>query len=661
MGSMGASPSTFRIANHTLVCCEDGPLEVEATLFAATLGGVRPTTSAREARARLAWLGLTPAFARQALEALDREALGSYSRARCVGTVLPTLTPSEVFAGRAYDFRSQTYEGVWFDVRALATDLHVPNAGFVLQGLYLASMLDELAPATPITLENGGSGEAARAAFLRPHSVVGALSRLGPRAQRTPRGEDLARVELGRLLRDQSAMAVAAARSRHLTIEQALAEIDKPERGRLADTELWTIERQLADNDARGALERIQSYVGSHGGETRATRYLRAHLALVEGSESPQRVAEALLDEGRSGPPFYELDLLKARAWMAAGAWTYARHFARGLLENPNVSDEVALAAHEIVETVNSRGVASGDAPTAIQAPDEPPPSTERVPPPSIAIPSSHSTHDDAVARASVLGTPIYVVAGAPSEPAPSFREPAISPGEPAPSSLEVFVEFAEPVSEVPRVVGPEAPGVIFASLVPPESRIPIDRGLETDRPPPIHAMVRPIKPALRRFAYAPEEVESLSLPPGLSEEQLAEGVAARNTDEVRIVSTRFARALAREYRERYSVQLRTDPQAIEGMQRHLMNRWGATGLNGPEAIWDVRRHGALLSEILARTLDAEWVDVAPTEVGYWAMFVPPRTRTWPFGRVHRFLTLGHREKDLVSYFLDLAARAHGG
>jgi hypothetical protein len=42
-------------------------------------------------------------------------------------------------------------------------------------------------------------------------------------------------------------------------------------------------------------------------------------------------------------------------------------------------------------------------------------------------------------------------------------------------------------------------------------------------------------------------------------------------------------------------------------------------------------------------------------------MFVPPRTRTWPFGRVYRFLTLGHREKDLVSYYLDLAARARSG
>jgi hypothetical protein len=39
-------------------------------------------------------------------------------------------------------------------------------------------------------------------------------------------------------------------------------------------------------------------------------------------------------------------------------------------------------------------------------------------------------------------------------------------------------------------------------------------------------------------------------------------------------------------------------------------------------------------------------------------MFVPPATRTWPFGRVVRFVSMGHREKDLVSYYLELAARA---
>ena len=105
-------------------------------------------------------------------------------------------------------------------------------------------------------------------------------------------------------------------------------------------------------------------------------------------------------------------------------------------------------------------------------------------------------------------------------------------------------------------------------------------------------------------------------MPGGLRDEQLAEGVAARSGDEIRIVSTRYARALGREYRERYGVRLRTDAQAVEWMQRHLMTRWGETGLVGPEALADVRRHGALLSELLARALGGQWVNVTPSRLG---------------------------------------------
>ena len=73
-----------------------------------------------------------------------------------------------------------------------------------------------------------------------------------------------------------------------------------------------------------------------------------------------------------------------------------------------------------------------------------------------------------------------------------------------------------------------------------------------------------------------------------------------------------------------------------------------------------MRLHGAFLSEILARRLGAEWTDLAISEMGYWAMNVPPGTRVWPLGRVIRYVTMQHRERDLVSYFLELQARAHG-
>jgi hypothetical protein len=645
----GASPSILSISDHPTVLCKDGSLEVEATLFAATLG-VKITTTVGEARTRLARSGLTAAMASQALLAINPEALASYARADCVRAVLPKLGPCEVFAGESYDPQALTYDGLWFDLRALAADLHVSSGGLVLQGLYLVSLLDELAPDTPLTLENGGGGKAARVAFLKPRSVTSALGKLVPRAPATRRdGDDDPRVPLGRSLRDRSSASTPSARARQRGLEQAL---DRPARGRLAPIELWTIERQLEANDVRGALERIQSYVRSHGGESAATRYLRAYLALLDGSEPPRHIAEDLLEEGRSGAPFPELDLLKARAWAAAGAWTYARHFARAVVDDPNVSDAMSLLAHEIMETAKARGAGSGPPSPRTPASEDAPVSTERIPRDVDAAPAFAGNGPVSSRRegASVQGTPIYVLGAELIDPVPS--------------SVDVPVDFEEPISDPwPRgdALSSQAAPTQQPHVVNPPgaSGHHYDRGHMTDRPPPTQRTIDVVASPPAR--YEPEEIETLSLPGGLSDEHLAEGVVARSGNEVRIVSTRFARLLGREYREKYGVRLRADAQAVDWMQRHLVTRWGNSGLTNPEAVWDVRRHGALLSEILARTLGADWVDVSPSEIGYWAMFVPPRTRTWPFGRVHRFLTLGHREKDLVSYYLDLVARARNG
>ena len=73
---------------------------------------------------------------------------------------------------------------------------------------------------------------------------------------------------------------------------------------------------------------------------------------------------------------------------------------------------------------------------------------------------------------------------------------------------------------------------------------------------------------------------------------------------------------------------------------------------------FELRKHGGFLSEILARRLDAEWMDISPTELGHWVMIVPPDTRIWPFGRVGRFISMGQKERDLVAYFFELTTRA---
>jgi hypothetical protein len=64
------------------------------------------------------------------------------------------------------------------------------------------------------------------------------------------------------------------------------------------------------------------------------------------------------------------------------------------------------------------------------------------------------------------------------------------------------------------------------------------------------------------------------------------------------------------------------------------------------------------LSEILVRTLGGRWIDVEPQELGHWAMVLPSQVRVWPFGRVLRLIAMGNRERDLVSYYLELCARS---
>jgi hypothetical protein len=166
-------------------------------------------------------------------------------------------------------------------------------------------------------------------------------------------------------------------------------------------------------------------------------------------------------------------------------------------------------------------------------------------------------------------------------------------------------------------------------------------------------------RPRIRAAArYEPELVEGLALPLGAVEEALPVGQWPTTAVQARTAMTRLARSVGRDYRLWYGATLRCNVLAVDAMQRHLMQRYSGAPLTDPKVEGELHRHGALLSEIIARALGADWVDVATTEPGYWAMLVPPGTRCWPIGRVYRFLSLGHRERDLVSFYLDLEARA---
>jgi len=178
--------------------------------------------------------------------------------------------------------------------------------------------------------------------------------------------------------------------------------------------------------------------------------------------------------------------------------------------------------------------------------------------------------------------------------------------------------------------------------------------------PPAVWQPPPRIEPRQKRTAwrYDPELAESLSLPFGATEQLLGLNEVPNTPLKARVAMTRLARDLARDYRLWYTKSLRCDVLAVDAIQQHLTRRFAGASISDPAIAWELRRHGAFLSEILARALGSEWVDVAPSEPGYWAMLIPPSSRSWPIGRVYRFVALGHRERDLVSYYLDHEARA---
>jgi hypothetical protein len=164
-----------------------------------------------------------------------------------------------------------------------------------------------------------------------------------------------------------------------------------------------------------------------------------------------------------------------------------------------------------------------------------------------------------------------------------------------------------------------------------------------------------PILPKLN--GPADELAEHLSLPAGLGNDLKPPQTLPRSILEARVAFTLLARELGLDYRLKRGIALRADVSGIEAMQSVLLEMFPDHTIRTAEDAYELRRHGALLSEILARRLDAEWLDITPNELGYFAMIVPPDTRVWPFGRVARLVEMGHKERDLVSYFFELQSR----
>ena len=239
----------------------------------------------------------------------------------------------------------------------------------------------------------------------------------------------------------------------------------------------------------------------------------------------------------------------------------------------------------------------------------------------------------------------------------PPMRPPMPTPvldADLPPSSTEAVARTLEREKSIQRTAGRSSPPSQAAEVAMHGASLPPFR---LENPPPL----LPKAPLLPKLGAGDELVEHLPLPAGLSSEARAiDAQLPKSVLEARVAFTMLARELGLDYRLKRGIELRADVSGLEAMQSVLLESFPEHAIGTSEDAYELRRHGALLSEILARRLDAEWIDISPNELGYWAMIVPPDTRVWPFGRIARLVEMGHKERDLVSYFFELQSRARG-
>ncbi len=600
--------SSLRLGERVVSRCGDGLLAAENALFDGKDTVLRATdpetlreagylTTAREALERLAMAGVTPEFAEEAARAIAPEVAASFARGATAHSIAPRLGPHELFDGAVYSSAAQRYEGVWLDLRALSAALILPSAPVVLQALHLAAALSEVAPATPVLLSTSATRRPSERAHFR--MILDGTRWIVDALKRVapnPRPID------ANSTNDERMREVLLARLRERTPADASP---------LLQRHLDTLQGTIASNTARrGPIADAELSVIDQQLAAGDTRGIDERLDQLERSRGPSAGirylrARASLLRGEE-PPLHAARTLAQLVEEEPGFYEASLLAARAWL----AAGDSARARYYARNMVEDAAASDGERLIALEILESTTATTYSQTPPAVVL---------AAPEQAVAHVPRMALARVPAYPTLGDLPP---PQMPPANAMQVQV--------------PPQAGGSFA--VPREARagVPNRSG---------------------RVRYDPELAESLALPLGASESLLAVNELPTNAGQARVAMTRLARDLARDYRLWYAKTLRCDVMAVEAMQQHLANRFAGAPISEPAVVWELRRHGALFSEIIARALGGDWVDVAPSEPGYWAMLIPPATRTWPIGRVYRFVALGNRERDLVSFYLDLEAR----
>jgi hypothetical protein len=696
----------LRLGDRVLTRCDDGVLLAEYALFdvsdivlratdPVTVREVGYMTTAGEALERLERAGVTLDQSLDAARALSQEVATSYARGATARSLVSRLGAHELFDGAIFSASAQRYEGAWLDLRSLAGAVAVPGSSALLQAFHLCAALSEVTRGTPLHLataaatRNRRPGERThqRVVFEFAPLIRGALAGLQPLARPSevePARDRLLRRALLARVRERASADTGPEPRTHLTNLEGALTLKTMPLGPLTEPHMRSLEQRLARGDLEGVedeLERLEQASGRSPG----IRYLRARAALLRGDEPPRSIAQSLSELVEENHGFHEAALVAARTWLAVGEDAHARYFARRLFDDPSAGDSERLVALEILEATTATdhshappGVAGGgpmpslapprvpvfhplanlppprsfppeggslrpSAGRASYPPESPAPSTLRSPPPLLPGPHPSRPESPLPPPPSIESRgPTTVRMAVATDVSWAASGPAPTPGAaPAPVSGRARAPSSPPRSPPPP---------------PPRSPPPPPPGQPPESPPP----PQPTAASVHAEHYDPELVETLALPYGASEATLGMSDLPRTPLQARVALTRLCRDLARDYRLAYGKTLRCNVLAIDAMQQHLMHRFAGATLSDHGVTWELRRHGALVSEIIARALGGGWIDVGPTEPGYWAMQVMPSLVTYPIGRVYRFVAMGHRERDLVGYYLELESRVRG-
>ncbi|MGH7440402.1 MAG: hypothetical protein ACRENE_32325 [Polyangiaceae bacterium] len=676
---MAASTSPFRVAtslrlgDRVLTRCDDGVLLAEYALFdvsdivlratdPVTVREVGYMTTAGEALERLERAGVTLESALGAAQALSQEVASSYARGATARSLVPRLGAHELFDGAIFSASAQRYEGAWLDLRSLAGAVTVPGSSALLQAFHLCAALSEVGRGTPLHLataaatRNRRPGERThlRVVFEFAPLMTGALATLQPLAHPNdvePARDRLLRRALLARVRERSSADTSPEPRTHLANLEGALTLETMPLGPLTEPQMRSLEQRLARGQLEGIDEELDQ-LEQAGGRTPGIRYLRARTALLRGDEVPRSVAQTLSELVEENHGFHEAALVAARTWLAVGEDAHARYFARRLFDDPSAGDSERLVALEILEATTATEHSHAPPPIANMGslPNLAPPRMPlfhplaHVPPPRSFPPEAGSLRPPGYPQGPRPSYPSYP----PEAPAPSTLRspPPLLPG-PRPSYPENPLIASPPASFEPR--GPTTLRMVVAQEWPGSGPAPSTPGSPAAAPG-----------APRVGHYDPELVETLALPHGASEATLGLSDLPRTPLQARVALTRLSRDLARDYRLAYGKSMRCNVLAIDAMQQHLVHRFAGATLSDHGVTWELRRHGALVSEIIARALGGGWIDVGPTEPGYWAMQLMPSLVTYPIGRVYRFVAMGHRERDLVGYYLELESRVRG-